>query len=102
MGTHISIRVDDEPEPGAIIRFSTGTYNYAAVRIQRRHPDEPGTWYTTSSGYESDSVRWLGKTARWSDILTFADDLQIDRVVTWETIKEGRGPSSRSGACQPF
>jgi hypothetical protein len=84
-----------EPPPGSVVRFSTGMYLYAAVRLAERANlglgfDGGTNWQTTSSNDpEQSSGYGIPKLATWQQILDFARGRRIEVATMWEMIQEG-------------
>ena len=84
-----------EPPPGSIIRFSTGMYLYAAVRVDENPVlgmgfDGGANWQTTSTNDPEESNGWgIPKRATWSQILEFSRGRRVEIAATWEMIQEG-------------
>ena len=84
-----------EPPPGSIVRFSTGMYLYAAVRLAVRSDlnmgfDGGANWQTTSSNDPEQANGYgLPKRATWQQILEFTRGRRIEVATTWEMIQEG-------------
>lgn len=84
-----------EPPPGSIVRFSTGMYLYAAVRLAERAElgfgfDGAANWQTTSSNDPEQANGYgISKLATWQQILEFTKGRRIEVAIMWETIQEG-------------
>lgn len=84
-----------EPPPGSIVRFSTGMYLYAAVRLPVRSNlglgfDGGANWQTTSSNDpEQENGYGIPKRATWQQILDFTRGRRLEVAVIWEIIQEG-------------
>ena len=91
-----------EPPPGSIVRFSTGMYLYAAVRLAERTNlglgfDGGANWQTTSSNDPEQANGYgIPKRATWQQILDFARGRRIEVGVRWEMIQEGFGGFNQS------
>ncbi len=84
-----------EPPPGSIVRFSTGMYLFAAVRLEERADlglglDSGTNWQTTSSNDpEPEDGGGIPKLATWRQILDFTRGRRIEVATTWEKLQEG-------------
>ena len=84
-----------EPPPGSIVRFSTGMYQYAAVRVDESANlglgfDGGPNWQTTSSKDPEESNGYgIPKRATWQQILEFTRGRRIEVATMWEMVQEG-------------
>ena len=84
-----------EPPPGSIVRFSTGKYLYAAVRLETRTElglgfDGAANWQTTSANDPEESDGYgIPKRASWQQILDFASGRRIELATMWDMVQEG-------------
>ena len=91
----VTEEVPSEPPPGSIVRFSTGMYLFAAVRLEERADlglgfDGGANWQTTSSNDpEPEDGGGIPKLATWRQILDFTRGRRIEVATTWGMLQEG-------------